>query len=113
MLYDVENNIFKISEGSIMKNLLNQFISLGVGAAVYSKEQIEKSVEELVKKGEISKGESGELIERLIEKGSKLREEMDSIIASKVSQTLDQLNLVSKDELRKLERRIEELEQRE
>ena len=42
-----------------------------------------------------------------------MREEMDSIIASKVSQTLNQLNLISKDELRKLERRIEELERRE
>lgn len=104
---------FQISEGSIIKNLLNQFISLGVGAAVFSKEQIERSVEDLVRKGEISKGDSRELVERLIEKGSKMREEMDSIIASKVSQTLDQLHLVSKDELRKLERRIEELERRE
>lgn len=104
---------FQISEGSIIKNLLNQFISLGVGAAVFSKEQIERSVEDLVRKGEISIGDSRELVERLIEKGSKMREEMDSIIASKVSQTLDQLHLVSKDELRKLERRIEELERRE
>lgn len=93
-----------------MKNLINQVISLGLGAAITSKEQIEKIVNDLVTKGELSKAESKEWIDKLTERGAQARKELDEIVKLRIKQVLDELNLVSKDEVRELERRIEMLE---
>ena len=54
----------------MVRSLLNNVYSLGLGAAVTSKEQIEKAVDELVKKGEIRRSESSNLVDELVEKGS-------------------------------------------
>jgi polyhydroxyalkanoate synthesis regulator phasin len=98
--------------GMNMKSVLNQILSLGIGAAILSKEQIEKTVDELVKKGEISKGESKEFIDRWIEKGSEMKKEVDEMVQDKVNNALHELNLVTRDELEELKQRIEKLEKK-
>jgi polyhydroxyalkanoate synthesis regulator phasin len=93
-----------------MKNFINQVFSLGLGAAVASKKQIEKIVNDLVTKGELSKAESKEWIDKLTERGVQARKELDDIVKTRIHQVLNELNLVTKDEVRELERRIEILE---
>ena len=93
-----------------MRNLFSQFISLGLGAAIASKEQIEKVVNDLAAKGEINRSESKDLIKQLIQKGEEAKRELDDTIKTKVTQTLKELDLVTMDEYRKLEQRVEELE---
>jgi polyhydroxyalkanoate synthesis regulator phasin len=93
-----------------MKNFINQVFSLGLGAAIASKEQIEKIVNDLVKKGELSNAESKEWIDKLTERGVQARKELDDIVKTRIHQVLNELNLVTKDEVRELERRIEILE---
>ncbi len=46
-------------------DLLKNVFSLGLGAAAATKEQIEKAVDSLVKKGDISKEDSKVLIEAM------------------------------------------------
>ena len=53
-------------------DLFKQFFTLGLGAAVITKEQIEKTVEGLVKKGEVNANESKELINQWSKKVNKL-----------------------------------------
>ena len=48
-----------------MKNLIDQFITLGFGLMAVSKEQVEKMVNELVEKGEITRKESKEMVEKI------------------------------------------------
>lgn len=95
-----------------MKNILDQMISLGLGAAVASKEQIEKFVNELVAKGELSKNESKEMIDSLIEKGETAKKDLDDIVKSKVQQALKEFNLVTMDQFLELEKRLETLEKK-
>lgn len=91
-------------------DLLKQVFSLGLGAAVATKEQIEKTVETLVKKGEVSKEESKELINQWVEKGEQAKRDLDEMIKAKVNQSLSSLNVVTKEEFLALERRVRELE---
>ncbi|WP_428908235.1 phasin family protein [Niallia sp. Krafla_26] len=91
-------------------DLLKQFFTLGLGAAVITKEQVEKTVDTLVKKGEVSASESKELVNQWIEKGEQARQEMDDIVKTRMNQMLSNLDLVTKEEYRDLERRIEVLE---
>lgn len=95
-----------------MKNVLNQIFSLGVGAAVTTKEQMEKVFEDLVAKGELSRTESKELLEQLTEKGTQAKRDLDHQVTALVSKALKDLNLASQKEVDTLKRRIELLEQR-
>ncbi|MFM9326847.1 phasin family protein [Paenibacillus mesotrionivorans] len=93
-----------------MRDMLHRAVSLGLGLAVASKEQIEKTVEELVKKGEVSRAESGEFLEELLNKGSEAKARMDQTINDKVQGILKDRGIASQDEVKALERRIAVLE---
>jgi polyhydroxyalkanoate synthesis regulator phasin len=91
-------------------DLFKQIFTLGLGAAVITKEQIEKTVEGLVAKGEINRTESKELINQWSEKGEQAKQELDNIVKTRVNQVFSNLNLVTKEEFQDLERRITALE---
>lgn len=96
-----------------MKDLIKRGLALGLGLAVKSKEQIEKVVDDLVKKGEVSAAESKELIEELVKKGEQEQAELKSKVRGYLREILGELNLASKSDLQSLESRIENLEKRE
>ena len=93
-----------------MKDLINKGLAFGLGLAVVSKEQIEKLVDELVKKGEVSAAESKELIRELFEKGEAEKKEMNARIHEQMEKLLKDLNIPTKSDLERLEQRIQELE---
>lgn len=79
---------------------------------IATKEQIEKAVDSLVKKGDISKEDSKVLIKQWVEKGELAQKQLDESVKAKVNQALNGLNLATKEEVRELERRIVILEQK-
>ena len=93
-------------------DLFKQIFTLGLGAAIITKEQIEKTVEGLVAKGEISRNESKELINQWSEKGEQAKQELDNIVKTRVNQVFSSLNLATKEDLQDLERRIAALEKK-
>jgi polyhydroxyalkanoate synthesis regulator phasin len=95
-----------------MKNMIKKGLALGLGLAITSKEQAEKVVEELVKKGEVTQEESKGFVNELIQKGQETQKELELFINNKVQQLLGQLNLVTKVEVQRLEQQISQLEER-
>jgi polyhydroxyalkanoate synthesis regulator phasin len=93
-----------------MKDLIKKGLAIGLGLAVVSKEQIEKLVDELVKKGEVSSAESKDLINELFEKGETEKKELNSRIREQFQKLLNELNIPTKADLERLEQRIQELE---
>lgn len=95
-----------------MKDFINKGLAIGLGLAVVSKEQIEKLIDELVKKGEVSSAESKEMIRDLFEKGEAEKKEMNIRIHEQLEKLLKELNIPTKADLERLEQRIQELENR-
>jgi len=93
-----------------MKDLINKGLAFGLGLAVVSKEQIEKLVDELVKKGEVSSAESKEMVRELFEKGEAEKKEMNIRIHEQLEKLLKELNIPTKADLERLEQRIQDLE---
>ncbi|HHY28792.1 MAG TPA: polyhydroxyalkanoate synthesis regulator [Desulfitobacterium dehalogenans] len=93
-----------------MQDMIKKGLSLGLGLAVVSKEQIEKVVDELVKKGELSAGESKEWMNELIQKGEDQQDEIYTKLKEQVQKILAELNLPSKADMERLENRIAQLE---
>jgi polyhydroxyalkanoate synthesis regulator phasin len=96
----------------MMESLLGKFLLSGLGVLVLTEEKIEKLIEELTKKGEITQGESKELLTEIIEKGEEKKKEIEGKIREKVENMLSQMNVATKDDIQKLEKRIETLEKK-
>ena len=96
-----------------MKDLLKKGLALGFGVAVASKEQIEKVVDDLVKKGEVSTAESKELVNELIVKGEEGQKELQRVIREQFNKLLSELNIPTKEEIKRLEERLAKLESKE
>lgn len=95
-----------------MKDLINKAVSLGLGLAVTSKEQVEKLVDELVKKGEVSKAESSAFIDELLDKGKEAQRKIETIVRERVADIVGSRQLATKEDIERLERRLDALERR-
>lgn len=93
-----------------MKDLIKKGLALGLGLAVVSKEQIEKLVDELVKKGEVTAAESKGLVQELFEKGEAEKQHMDERFREQFAQLLKNLDIPTKADLERIEQRILALE---
>lgn len=93
-----------------MKDLIKKGLALGLGLAVVSKEQIEKLVDELVKKGEVTAAESKDLVQELFEKGEAEKMLINERFREQFAQLLKELNIPTKADLERLEQRIKVLE---
>ncbi|QGP93099.1 hypothetical protein MGLY_24960 [Neomoorella glycerini] len=95
-----------------MKELVRKAFALGWGAIALTREAAEKLVDELVKKGEMGQEEARELVNDLLERGKKEREEVQKVIRQEMERVLGELNLPSRDDLLRLEEKVDRLLQR-
>ncbi|WP_337100637.1 phasin family protein [Paenibacillus sp. YIM B09110] len=87
-----------------MKDTIEKMFSLGLGVVVAGKEQVEKTVEELVKKGEVNRAESKELIDRLVKKGEEARQQMETATADR--------QWATREDIERIHERLDALERR-
>ena len=93
-----------------MFELIKRSIFIGAGLASMTAEKIEEAVSEIVKKGEISEKQGRELVQDLLEKGSKVRKELAERIDRVIQEKLQKLNIPTRREIEELKTRIEQLE---
>lgn len=93
-----------------MKDLIKKGLALGLGLAVVSKEQIEKLVDELVNKGEVSSAESKDLVQELYQKGEAERIQINQRFQEQFAHLLKDMKIATKADLERLEQRIQALE---
>ncbi|MFC4183809.1 phasin family protein [Saccharococcus thermophilus] len=94
-------------------SILKKGLAFGLGLALASKEQVEKLIDELVKKGELSLEESKDIMNQWKQQTEERKAELQRIVREQVKQVIDKFDLVTKDELQQLEQRIRRLEEKE
>ncbi|TKJ46389.1 polyhydroxyalkanoate synthesis regulator [Candidatus Aerophobetes bacterium Ae_b3b] len=95
-----------------MESLLGKFLLSGLGILVLTEEKIVKFIEELTKEGEITQKGKKELLTEIIEKGEEKKKEIEGKIREKVENMLSQMNVATKNDIQKLEKRIATLEKK-
>lgn len=93
-----------------MFDILKKTLLFGAGLASLTREKVEKFVEEMVKKGEISEKEGRELVDDLIARSKKARQEFEEGVNKAVAKTLDKLKIPQRSEIDRIWAKIEELE---
>ena len=92
-----------------MKELLQNIMYAGIGAATLTKEKLEELQDELIEKGKMSRDEGKQFVDELRSKSEKAKEQLDQWIARRVEDQVKQLNLASRDEIAELHRKVDEL----
>jgi polyhydroxyalkanoate synthesis regulator phasin len=100
------------SEHTSWRDLLTRSIDLGMGAIMLTKEAAQKAIDELVAKGEVSRQDGTQLLERLIERGKEQKERLEKLTAEAVDRALDKADLARGSELRQARALIAALQER-
>ncbi len=95
-----------------MMDYMKKAMLIGMGLAAATREKIEEVTAELVKKGELSEKEGREMVNDLLERSRKMKDEMDKKVEKIVSDTLVRFNLPTRKEVSELRERIEALEKK-
>ncbi|MDD3197972.1 MAG: hypothetical protein PHQ55_04195 [Eubacteriales bacterium] len=82
-----------------VKSFLEKSFSFGVGLAAWSREKIEDTVEEMVKKGEIAQKDARDFANDLVKKGESQREELSKLIHEEVRKAVDQMDLPRREDV--------------
>lgn len=93
-----------------MEMTLRKLLLAGIGSVATTYEKAESIVDELVKKGEIAVNEGKELNEELKRKADKYRTEDGTLTIQSLKTALSDLNLVTKQDMDDLKKRVEKLE---
>lgn len=95
-----------------MSDLFKRAVSLGLGLTIVSKEKVEKTVEDLVKRGELAPSESRALVNKLMDRGEEEQNQVKAWIRGQVQKVLTELEVPTKDTTEQLNERITVLEKR-
>jgi polyhydroxyalkanoate synthesis regulator phasin len=93
-----------------MIDLIKKTVLAGIGATVTTKEKIEGLLDEYVEKGKLSATEAKSLATRIAEDGKQEFESAKNEFGHVLNDLLKKANVVTHDQLTKLEKRVAKLE---
>ena len=88
--------------------VIKKAMLVGLGA----QEKAKEFVEELVKAGELSKSEASSLVKEWTAKAEESTKEFDKRVKETVGNVLEKLNIPSRDDMEKLEKKVQALNAR-
>jgi polyhydroxyalkanoate synthesis regulator phasin len=95
-----------------MEDLFKKTVSFGIGLFDYTKEKVEKLVDEMVKRGEVNKQDSTKAVEELWERARQEQSDFWNKIKGYVKNIVDEMAVPSKADFKALEDRVAALEKR-
>lgn len=93
-----------------MEESLKKLVYAGVGFAAQASEKFEKSIEELVKKGNIEEKEGKKIVNDFFAKSEKTKESFESKFKKTTEEIVTKFKLAPQSEVTALKKRIEKLE---
>jgi polyhydroxyalkanoate synthesis regulator phasin len=102
-----------MAEGDLsMRELLERGILASIGMLSLTREKAQAAVDELVKRGEVKRSDSKGLVDHLVQRGDEERGSFRKLIHEEVGKVAHELNLVTKEDLKALEKKVEALSQK-
>ncbi len=95
-----------------MNESVRKMVLLGMGIAALTREKAEQLADELVEKGEISEAESRDFVKDMMDRSEQHRTAIEKKVESEMKKAAAKLNLATKDDLKRLEKKIAALEKK-
>jgi polyhydroxyalkanoate synthesis regulator phasin len=98
-----------IWEVELMFEMLDKLMLAGLGALTMTRERAETLFEEYVSKGQAARDARSGFIKEVMDNAEKTRAEFQRLVADQVRQTVNNLHLATKDDLLRIESKIDQL----
>ena len=95
--------------GGVMADVLKKAMLAGIGAVVLTKEKVEELVDELIKKGELSKEDRAKFIHELAEKAELRSREVKKWVDETVKMAMSKVKVVKAEEMEVLREQVNDL----
>lgn len=92
-----------------MLDLLKKGYLMGLGAVTLTREKAEQIVDDLIKKGEVARENRPQFIQDLMKKAEEHEKELTAKIEKEVNKAISRLNIATKEDIERLEKKIEQL----
>jgi len=95
-----------------MLDLIHKLVYAGIGFAALTEQKAQEIVAELEKRGDVSSAEGKKLVQELMDKAHRHREQFEKAVRDEVKKLLDKMPCASRQDLDEIRTRLERLEQR-
>jgi polyhydroxyalkanoate synthesis regulator phasin len=93
-------------------DIVKKAMLLGLGVISLTKEKAEVVVDELIKRGEVSREERFKMVDKLLKEAEKQEEELTGKISETVQKAITKIGLATKKDLEDISKRLEEIEKK-
>ncbi|MFP4416340.1 MAG: phasin family protein [Chitinispirillaceae bacterium] len=90
--------------------MMKKSLLIGIGMAAVTKERAEEMLKNMLKDTDISASEGKKLIDEILKKTEETRASLEKLINERVQSTLNRLDVPTRKEMRALEERVIQLE---
>lgn len=91
---------------------LSEIIKKAMLAGLGAQEKVKEFIDELVKAGELSKGEAASLVKEWAQKAEESTKDVDKRIKDAVANALEKFNIPTRDDLERLEKEVQNISAR-
>ncbi len=92
-----------------MFETLDKMMLAGLGALSMTRERAEKMFDEYVSKGQAAKEARTGFVKEVMDGAEKTRAELQKLISDQVRQTVNNLHVATKDDLQRIEQKLDQL----
>lgn len=92
-----------------MFETLDKLFLAGVGAMSMTKEKAEALFEEYVEKGKVQREQKSGFVKEVMDMAEKSRADLEKVISEQVEKALEQFPLATKDDLKRVEDKLDQL----
>ena len=92
-----------------MFETMNKLMLAGLGAMSMSKEKAEKIFDEYVRRGQAEKADQQGFVSDVMETAQKVRKDLEELVNKQVREAIAKLNLASREDVARLEAKLDAL----
>jgi polyhydroxyalkanoate synthesis regulator phasin len=96
-----------------MFETIDKLFLAGLGAVSMTKEQAEKIFDEYVSRGKAERESKEGFVKEIMNKADKTRKDLEEIISKQISKTIEKLDLATKEDIKRLEEKLDKCLNRE
>lgn len=85
---------------------INEIVHKALMAGIGVPEKINELIDDLVKKGELSESQGAKIVKECSEKVTKSGEDLSKTVSDFIDKALEKMNIPSRDEVEKLEKKV-------
>ncbi|NCO65614.1 MAG: hypothetical protein COW32_07660 [Candidatus Aquicultor secundus] len=95
--------------GDGITDIIRRTLLVGIGAASITADRAQELVNELVERGEITRDQAKAMVRDLMTRGTEARNQLRDMVKAEVRKAIDEADIPTKTDIRRLEQKIDRL----